>query len=139
MKVVVGYFFYLKKLIVKVFCSDLVIIYINDKKEKRELMNIVIVDSFKVVKCVVYDVKKFYRFKVGIIIILRNIICKLDGIVVISVIVIFFVLKIFNFLLYMEKEGMVILYFFFFVDVKIVEEVLVFFMKIKVFVCGKII
>lgn len=114
MKVVVGYFFYLKKLIVKVFCSDLVIIYINDKKEKRELMNIVIVDSFKVVKCVVYDVKKFYRFKVGIIIILRNIICKLDGIVVISVIVIFFVLKIFNFLLYMEKEGMVILYFFFF-------------------------
>lgn len=76
MKAVVGHSPYPKKLTVKVLCSDPATTYINDKKEKRELMNTVIADSSKVVKCVVYDAKKFHRFKAGTTIILRNIIRK---------------------------------------------------------------
>lgn len=58
MKAVVGHSPYPKKLTVKVLCSDPATTYINDKKEKRDLMNTVIADSSKVVKCVVYDAKK---------------------------------------------------------------------------------
>lgn len=57
MKAVVGHSPYPKKLTVKVLCSDPATTYINDKKEMRELMNTVIADSSKVVKCVVYDAK----------------------------------------------------------------------------------
>lgn len=89
MKAVVGHSPYPKKLTVKVLCSDPATTYINDKKEKRELMNTVIADSSKVVKCVVYDAKKFHRFKAGTTIILRNIIRKPDGIAVTSATVIF--------------------------------------------------
>lgn len=67
---------YPKKLTVKVLCSDPATTYIYDKKEKREMMNTVVADSSKVVKCVVYDAKKFHRFKAGTTIILRNIIRK---------------------------------------------------------------
>lgn len=100
---------YPKKLTVKVLCSDPATTYINDKKEKRELMNTVIADSSKVVKCVVYDAKKFHRFKAGTTIILRNI-RKPDGIAVTSATVIFPAPKTLNLPPYMEKEGMAILH-----------------------------
>lgn len=76
MKTVVGHSSYPKKLTVKVLCSDPATTYIYDKKEKREMMNTVVADSSKVVKCVVNDAKKFHRFKAGTTIILRNIIRK---------------------------------------------------------------
>lgn len=76
MKAVVGHSSYSKKLTVKVLCSDPATTYIYDKKEKREMMNTVVADSSKVVKCVVNDAKKFHRFKAGTTIILRNIIRK---------------------------------------------------------------
>lgn len=110
MKAVVGHSPYPKKLTVKVLCSDPATTYINDKKEKRELMNTVIADSSKVVKCVVYDAKKFHRFKAGTTIILRNIIRKPDGIAVTSATVIFPAPKTLNLPPYMEKEGVAILH-----------------------------
>lgn len=138
MKAVVGHSPYPKKLTVKVLCSDPATTYINDKKEKRELMNTVIADSSKVVKCVVYDAKKFHRFKAGTTIILRNIIRKPDGIAVTSATVIFPAPKTLNLPPYIEKEGMAILHppp----ADVKTVEEALASPTKTKVSVRGKII
>lgn len=58
MKAVVGHSSYSKKLTVKVLCSDPATTYIYDKKEKREMMNTVVADSSKVVKCVVNDAEK---------------------------------------------------------------------------------
>lgn len=110
MKAVVGHSSYPKKLTVKVLCSHPATTYIYDKKEKRELMNTVVADSSKVVKCVVYDAKKFHRFKAGTTIILRNIIRKPVGIAVTSATVIFPAPQTLNLPPYMEKEGMAILH-----------------------------
>lgn len=139
MKAVVGHSPYPKKLTVKVLCSDPATTYINDKKEKRELMNTVIAESSKVVKCVVYDAKKIHRFKAGITIILRNNICKPDGIAATSATVIFPAPKTLNLPPYMEKEGMAISILHPPADVKTVEEALASPTKTKVSVLGKII
>lgn len=139
MKTVVGHSSYPKKLTVKVLCSDPATTYIYDKKEKREMMNTVVADSSKVVKCVVNDAKKFHRFKAGTTIILRNIIRKPDGIAVTSATVIFPAPKTLNFPPYMEKEGMAIFHPPPPADVKTVEEALASPTKTKVSVRGKII
>lgn len=63
MKAVVGHSPFPKKLTVKVLCSDPATTYINDKKEKRELMNTVTADSSKVVKYVWFLMKKNSQVK----------------------------------------------------------------------------
>ena len=110
MKSVVGHSPYPKKVTVKVLCTDPATTYVNDKKERRELMNTVVADSTKAVKCVVYDSKKFHRFATGSTIILRNIIRKPEGIAVTSATVIFPAAKTLDLPPIIEKEGIAILH-----------------------------
>ncbi|XP_048740571.2 uncharacterized protein LOC125654622 [Ostrea edulis] len=138
MKSVVGHSPYPKKVTVKVLYADPATTYFNDKKEKRELMNTVLADSTKAVKCVVYDSKKFHRFTPGKTIILRNIIRKPEGIDVTSATVIFPAAKSLSLPPSMEKEGIAILHppp----ADVKSVVEALASPTKTKVSVRGKIV
>ena len=110
MKSVVGHSPYPKKVTVKVLCTDPPTTYVNEKKERRELINTVVADSTKAVKCVVYDSKKFHRFTAGTTIILRNIIRKPEGIAVTSATVIFPAAKSLNLPPCMETEGKAILH-----------------------------
>ncbi|XP_078312323.1 uncharacterized protein LOC111116359 isoform X1 [Crassostrea virginica] len=138
MKSVVGHSPYPKKVTVKVLCTDPATTYVNDKKERRELMNTVVADSTKAVKCVVYDSKKFHRFATGSTIILRNIIRKPEGIAVTSATVIFPAAKTLDLPPIIEKEGIAILHppp----ADVKSVAEALASPTKTRVSVRGKIV
>jgi hypothetical protein len=123
---------------VKVLCSDPPTTYFNDKKEQRELMNAVVADTSKAVKCVIYDAKKFHRFKADNTVILRNIIRKPDGIAVTSATVVFPAGNILSIPPDMEKEGRALLHppp----ADVKNVEDALASPPKTKVSVRGKIV
>ena len=136
--VVVRHSPYPKKITVKVLCTDPATTYVNDKKERRELMNTVVADSTKAVKCVVYDSKKFHRFATGSTIILRNIIRKPEGIAVTSATVIFPTAKTLDLPPSIEKEGIAILHppp----ADVKSVAEALASPTKTRVSVRGKIV
>ncbi|WAR10463.1 hypothetical protein MAR_035539 [Mya arenaria] len=138
MKSVVGHSPYPKKVTVKVLCTDPATTYVNDKKERRELMNTVVADSTKAVKCVVYDSKKSHRFATGSTIILRNIIRKPEGIAVTSATVIFPAAKTLDLPPSIEKEGIAILHppp----ADVKSVAEALASPTKTRVSVRGKIV
>lgn len=73
---------------------DLEYFYINERNELCILKNCVIVDEGKVVLCVVYDQIKFLRFREGSLVILRNVIKKFDGVVVISNIKVFFCVEV---------------------------------------------
>lgn len=48
-----------------VICKENEFVYKNGKGEDRVLINCVVVDLFKVVRCIVYDCVKCLRFKVG--------------------------------------------------------------------------
>ncbi|XP_052813986.1 uncharacterized protein LOC128241041 [Mya arenaria] len=138
MKSVVGHSPYPKKVTVKVLCTDPATTYVNDKKERRELMNTVVADSTKALKCVVYDSKKSHRFATGSTIILRNIIRKPEGIAVTSATVIFPAAKTLDLPPSIEKEGIAILHppp----ADVKSVAEALASPTKTRVSVRGKIV
>lgn len=138
MKSVVGNSPYPKKVTVKVLCTDPKTTYVNEKKERRELMNTVVADNSKPVKCVVYDPKKFHRFTPGNSIILRNIIRKPEGIAVTSATAIFPTGKEVEVPPQIQQEGINILHppp----ADVKTVAEALASPTKTKVSVRGKIV
>ena len=73
---------YAKSIKVKVVCHSDIVRYRNDKQEDRQLLNAVIADSTKAVKCTIYDAQKFNRFIEGNSVIIRNCIKKPDSIVV---------------------------------------------------------
>lgn len=73
---------YTKSFKVLVVCKDPEKMYVNEAKEERFLINCVVADATKAVKCTVYDRTKFSRFQEGNTIIIRNVIKKTDNIVV---------------------------------------------------------
>lgn len=75
---------YTKSMKVFVVCADPEKQYVNEANEQKALVNCVIADETSAVKCTVYDKTKFGRFKEGATVILRNVIKKIDNIVVTS-------------------------------------------------------
>lgn len=75
---------YQKSMKVKVICWDAPTSYVNEKKEEKELLNVVVGDSTKAVKCVVYDKKKFHRFSAAHTLIIRNVIKKPESFAITS-------------------------------------------------------
>ncbi|XP_078327836.1 uncharacterized protein LOC144623312 [Crassostrea virginica] len=73
---------YTKSLKVKVIARETEFSYKNERNEERVLVNCAVADESAAVKCTVYDGSKFSRFAEGKSIILRNIIKKVDAVVV---------------------------------------------------------
>ncbi|XP_056014049.1 uncharacterized protein LOC130052602 [Ostrea edulis] len=73
---------YTKSLKVKVIAREKEFSYKNEKNEDRVLVNCAVADKSTAIKCTVYDASKFPRFTEGKSIILRNIIKKVDAVMV---------------------------------------------------------
>ena len=73
---------YIKSLKVKVIARETKFSCKNERNEERVLVNCAVADESAAVKCTVYDGSKFSRFAEGKSIIRRNIIKKVDAVVV---------------------------------------------------------